>query len=149
MGQSTRFLVGFTGMKVLVIHERTGKVREAFHARGHNTFSVDTRKSEIPSPYHMIYEAGKLLHPAFHNDLVISFVMLEGLFDAAPRVALVNSIYDMKLKGLSPLVMNRNQGLAETMAEQWGVRNHVQEDGSRSEAKVGHPFAFGRGSARH
>ena len=40
-------------MNVLVACEYSGRVREAFRAKGHNAYSIDFRPTEIPSRYHI------------------------------------------------------------------------------------------------
>ena len=57
-------------MDVLVACEYSGRVREAFRARGHNAWSVDLLPSDDGSPYHIQGDAIKLLDEGW--DLLIA-----------------------------------------------------------------------------
>jgi len=59
-------------MNILIACEFSGRVRDAFRRRGHNAFSCDLRKSELPSPFHYQCDVRELLKPGCW-DLLIGF----------------------------------------------------------------------------
>lgn len=56
-------------MRVLVVCEYSGRVREAFRARGHDAWSCDLLESEDGSPYHLVGDALEHIHNEY--DLLI------------------------------------------------------------------------------
>lgn len=48
-------------MKVLVACEYSGRVREAFRAKGHNVWSCDLLPSKDDSPFHYVGDVRDLL----------------------------------------------------------------------------------------
>lgn len=56
-------------MRVLVACEYSGRVREAFRARGHDAWSCDLLESEDESPYHLVGDA--LEHIRGQYDILI------------------------------------------------------------------------------
>lgn len=57
-------------MRVLVACEFSGRVRDAFRARGHDAYSVDLQPTEVPGP-HIQADVLQLLAPVW--DLLIAF----------------------------------------------------------------------------
>ena len=58
-------------MRVLVACEYSGRVREAFRAKGHDAFSCDLLPSEDDSPYHYQEDVWELLAREPYWDLII------------------------------------------------------------------------------
>lgn len=58
-------------MRVLIACERSGIVREAFRARGHDAFSCDLVAAEDGSPFHLIGDALEIIRTT-QADLVIT-----------------------------------------------------------------------------
>ena len=58
-------------MKILVACEYSGRVREAFRAKGHNAWSCDLLPSEDASPYHVQCDVREFLAESW--DMMIAF----------------------------------------------------------------------------
>jgi len=50
-------------MNILIACEYSGRVRDSFRKRGHNAYSCDLRKPDLPSPYHIQCDVRELLKP--------------------------------------------------------------------------------------
>jgi hypothetical protein len=59
-------------MRVLVACEYSGRVREAFRARGHDAVSCDLIPTDVPGPHHE-GDVRELLDEAYRWDLLIAF----------------------------------------------------------------------------
>lgn len=58
-------------MRILVACERSGRVRDAFRARGHDAISVDLEPSDRPGPHHV---GDAILYAQAHQwDMLIAF----------------------------------------------------------------------------
>jgi len=118
-------------MKILVACEYSGRVREAFRAKGHDAWSCDLLESEDNSPYHIQGDVIPLLNEKW--DMIIAHppctylcnsgvrwlheregrweLMREGaeffkmFMDAAPKVAIENPVmhrYALEIVGRKP-----------------------------------------------
>lgn len=59
-------------LQILIACEYSGRVREAFRAKGHNAISCDLLESEDNSPYHRV-EDWRIVYASQHWDMVIAF----------------------------------------------------------------------------
>ena len=71
-------------MRVLVACESSGRVRDAFIARGHDAVSCDLRDTEVPGPHHVGDVEAFLLRGVERYDLVIAFPPCTFLSSASP-----------------------------------------------------------------
>lgn len=61
-------------MRVLVTHEESGKVREAFRKRGHDAFSNDLLPARDGSPFHLQMDAMDAVTKHGPWDIIISHI---------------------------------------------------------------------------
>ncbi len=72
-------------MRVLVACEYSGRVREAFRAKGHDAWSCDLLPSEDASPHHHQCSIWTLVHPSLHWDLIIAHPPCTDLCNSGSR----------------------------------------------------------------
>ena len=92
-------------MNVLVAMETSGKVREAFRAKGHNAWSCDFLPSDDNSPYHLQCNVFYILQPSSDNtyyrgpawDLMIAHPTCTYLVNSAAW-AFLDGPYHQKVK---------------------------------------------------
>lgn len=126
-------------MRCLIACEYSGRMREAFRAKGHEVWSIDLLPSEDDSPYHLI---GDALEEAYSGkyDLMIAHPPCTYLANSGVRWLVDNPPRQQKMREAAKFFAD----LARAPIDMIAIENPIMHYSGRSaiESLIGRPLAM-------
>jgi hypothetical protein len=133
-------------MKVLVACEFSGTVRDAFRAKGHDTWSCDLLPSEDSSPFHVTGDVTKLLKDKW--DMIIAHPPCTRLCNSGVMWLDRRNLWDDMREGAEFFKLFLNHPCEKIAIENPIMHKYAVEIIGRRQDQVIQPWQFGHGETK-